>query len=181
MEKIIKKFITFKTRSFSLEHLLETKLEIFLPKEVYDLHYQKFISGTPQEKGLLVECLLHLQLKRMYSDYSHTEDCLYPYDGETRDGTMFDFKYTGNNRYNLNEEKILRAQSLSIIHSRPFHFILVSPERWNGEEFSITLAIHHVITLESLSMSHIYPEGSSKSISIYKERRNSYESYLKEG
>lgn len=173
MKKIIKKFISFETRKFDLEFLSKEKLEIFMPQNVYEEYRATYKNLPVQEKGLFNECLAHLLLNRMFSDYRPTENCYEAYDAKTLDGVMIDFKFTERHAYYLDEMKYVEARYLSLIHQRPFHFILITPYNWNDEACSITLKIHHILTLVGYKDSEKVL-GTYKRIVVRKESAESY-------
>src|SRR3989338_5468823 len=84
-------------------------LEVYLPKTEYDKVINEYFRGSPQEKGILIESLLGLALKRLFHGRFKWELDIFSEIDFYLDGNCIDAKTTKNSFYPLSYSKTLKS------------------------------------------------------------------------
>ena len=148
----------------SFHDLLEkySDVEVYLPKAIFDSVRRDYASADCRQKGIIVEVLFSLWLRRIYKDKSRWE--YFKFDQEADfyvNEHIIDVKSSERFFYPLPD--VREGKDIALKYKRPFNYVLVAVQSWDEEKNIVGLKVHDIIHFDEKGVKkRIRPSGAIK-------------------
>lgn len=147
-------------------------VEVPLESAVYRAFQQLYSNADVRYRGILVENCYCLWLSRLHDNPLWVMDPYSPVDIELPD-CFIDVKSTGEEKGSRSFTAKPRQAEFIAPAGKPLYFVLVTIEKWDDKNATITLRAHHVSVLSKERLIHLPPlEGATKFMNEYRGGRH---------